>query len=319
MIGIYLHHIWLSLTIIRLSDDIEENPGPKRNSFSICHWNLNSITEHNYLKVSLLRAYISLHNFDVVCISETYLDSTTALDDENLHIAGYNLLRADHASNSKRGRVCVYYKSSLALRLIDVHYLQECLIFEILIGGKSCNFISLYRSPSQSSDSFEEFADNLQLSLDKISNQNPFLTVVLGDFNTKSSNWYKHDQTAYEGSKMDVVTSQFGLQQLIKEPTHILGNSSSCIDLIFTSQPSLVMESGVHPSLHSNCHHQITYAKFNLKIHYPPPYEREIWHYQNSNIDQIRKAIEQFPWDRSFKYLEVNEMVFLFNRTILIK
>ena len=316
MIGIYLHHIWLSLTIIRLSDDIEENPGPKRNSFSICHWNLNSITAHNYLKVSLLRFYISLHNFDVVCISETYLDSTTALDDESLHIAGYNLLRADHASNSKRGGVCVYYKSSLALRLIDVHYLQECLIFEILIGGKSCNFISLYRSPSQSSDSIEEFADNLQLSLDKISNQNPFLTVVLGDFNTKSSNWYKHDQTTYEGSKMDVVTSKFGLQQLIKEPTHILGNSSSCIGLIFTSQPSLVMEWGVHLSLHSNCHQQITYAKFNLKIHYPPPYERETWHYQKANIDQIRKAIEQFPWDRSFKYLEVNEMAFLFNRPI---
>ena len=76
------------------------------------------------------------------------------------------------------------------------------------------------------------------------------------------------------------------------------------------------MESGVHPSLHSNFHHQITYAKINLKIHYPPPYEREIWHYQEANIDQIRKAIEQFPWDRSFKYLEVNEMVFLFNRTI---
>ena len=91
MTGIYLHYIWLSLTIIRLSGDIEEKPGPKRNSnqsFSICHWNLNSITAHNYLKVSLLRAYISLHNFDVVCISETYLDSITALDEENLHITG---------------------------------------------------------------------------------------------------------------------------------------------------------------------------------------------------------------------------------------
>ena len=94
MIGVYVHHIWISLTIIRLSGDIEENPGPKCNSnqsFSICHWNLNSITAHNYLKISLLRAYISLHNFDVVCISETYLDSTTALDEENLEIAGYNL------------------------------------------------------------------------------------------------------------------------------------------------------------------------------------------------------------------------------------
>ena len=114
MTGVYVHHIWVSLTIVRLSSDIEENPGPKCNSdqsFSICHWNLNSITTHNYLKIFLLRAYITLHNFDVVCIS------TTALD-ENLEIAGYNLLRADHAFNSKRGSVCVYYKSSFA-------YLQE--------------------------------------------------------------------------------------------------------------------------------------------------------------------------------------------------
>ena len=32
MIGVSVHHIWLSLTIIRLSGDIEENPGPKCNS-----------------------------------------------------------------------------------------------------------------------------------------------------------------------------------------------------------------------------------------------------------------------------------------------
>ena len=74
------------------------------------------------------------------------------------------------------------------------------------------------------------------------------------------------------------------------------------------------MESGIHPSLHSNCHHQTTYAKFNSKIHYPPLYEREIWHYQKANADQIRKAIKQFPWDRSFKILEGNEIVFLLNR-----
>ena len=130
MNGVYVHHIWLSLTIIRLSGDIEENPGPKCNSnqsFSIYHWNLNSITAHNYLEIPLLIAYISLHNFDAVCVSETYLDSPTARDDENLEITGYNLLRVDHASNS--------YKNSLALRLIDANYLQECLIFEILMGG----------------------------------------------------------------------------------------------------------------------------------------------------------------------------------------
>ena len=60
------------------------------------------------------------------------------------------------------------------------------------------------------------------------------------------------------------------------------------------------MESGVHSSLHPNCHHQITYAKFNLKIHYSPPYEREIWHYGKANFDHIRKAINEFPWETKY-------------------
>ena len=120
----------------------------------------------------------------------------------------------------------------------------------------------------------------------------------------------------YECSKIDAVTSQFGLQQLINEPTHLVANSSSCIDLIFTSQPNLVMESGVHSSLHPNCHHQITYAKFNLKIHYPPPYEREIWHYGKANVDHIRKAINEFPWETKFENNNVNDKVHIFNATI---
>ena len=151
--------------------------------------------------------------------------------------------------------------------------------FEIF-GGKICNFISLYRSPSQLSKTFEDFADNFELNLDKIANKSPYLLVFLGDFNVISSSWYKHDKTTYEGSKIVAITSQFGLQPLITESTHILTDSSLCIDLLFTSQPNLVMESEVHSSLHQNCHHQILYAKVNLKVCFPPPYEREIWHYQ---------------------------------------
>ena len=32
---------------------------------------------------------------------------------------------------------------------------------------------------------------------------NPFLTVVLGDFNEKLSFWYNNDITSYEGLKID--------------------------------------------------------------------------------------------------------------------
>ena len=76
------------------------------------------------------------------------------------------------------------------------------------------------------------------------------------------------------------------------------------------------MESRVHSSLHENCHHQMTYTKFNLKIYYPPSYEPEIWHFQKASREKIRKAIDQFPWVMRFTNIDVNEKVNLFKKTI---
>ena len=99
---------------------------------------------------------------------------------------------------------------------------------------------------------------------------------MIGDFNAKSSNWYSNNVTSFEGSKIEFLAFQFAMSQVIKEPNHILDNLKSYIDLIFTSQPNMIMDSGIHPSLHSNCHHQIIYAKFDLKVVYLPPYERTV-------------------------------------------
>ena len=99
---------WFRPFLILLIGDIETNPGPKPvsgQSFSICHWNLNSISAHNYTKISLLTAYVLVHNFDIICLSEIYLNFKTSTDDQNLEIPGYYLLRADLLSNNKRGGV----------------------------------------------------------------------------------------------------------------------------------------------------------------------------------------------------------------------
>ena len=143
------------------------------------------------------------------------------------------------------------------------------------------------------------------------------MTSVLADFNAKSNNWCKADITSLEGYKIDTIASSYGLNQLIQEPTHILNSSSSCIDLIFTSQPNLVMESGIHSSLHSNCHHQIVFAKFNLSIFYPLPYEITVWYYERANTELIRRAIGQFDWLRALSNVNVDEKVYFFTKTLL--
>ena len=87
-----LIYIWHDSRIIILSGDIKTNPGPKH-SFSsqglkICHCNLNSLSSQMYKKVSLLSAFISVHKLDIICLSETYLNSETSPDDDSLEIPG---------------------------------------------------------------------------------------------------------------------------------------------------------------------------------------------------------------------------------------
>ena len=52
-------------------------------------------------------------------------------------------------------------------------------------------------------------------------------------------------------------------------------HTSTILVIFLAIFPHLVTESGVHSSSHENCK---TYAKFNLNVIYPPPYEREVWH-----------------------------------------
>ena len=311
--------LWYFFRLLELSGDIEFNTGPKPDSsqsFSICSWNPNSMSAHNYSKISLLTAYISIHDFDIICLSETYLKSTTDINDGDLKIPGYIMYRVDHPSDVKRGGVCIYYKTMLPLKVLTTNFLWECINFEVSIGNKICRFIHLYRTPSQPQDEFHDFLTNLEINLEDSFNSNPFLTTVIGDFHAKSKNWSEGDRSTIKGSKIEFLTSPFGPSQIIKEPTHILENSSSCIDLIFTTQPNMVLESGVHHSLHQNCHHQI-FVKFNLKVYYAPPYERTIFHYSQANVDHIQQAINLFDWENAFLNTDVDAQVFIFSNTVL--
>ena len=200
--------LWYFFRLLELSGDIEFNPGPKPDSsqsFSICHWNPNSMSAHNYSKISLLTAYISIHDFDVICLSETYLTSTTDINDGNLKIPGYIMYRVDHPSDVKRGGVCIYYKTMLPLKVLSTNFLQECINFEVCIGNKICQFIHLYRTPSESQDEFHDFLTNLEMNLDDSFNSNPFLTTVVGDFNAKSKIGQRVTDQPLKGVKLNFL------------------------------------------------------------------------------------------------------------------
>ena len=122
----YLYHIWLFPRSIHVSGDIKKNLSPKKDffqTFSICHWNLNSLVAHNFTKAALLKTSLSIQRIDMFCISGTYLNSSVTED--NLRIPRYDLIRSDHLFNNKRGDASIYYKIFLPLKLIDIIYLTE--------------------------------------------------------------------------------------------------------------------------------------------------------------------------------------------------
>ena len=90
----------------------------------------------------MIEAFISTHNFDILCLPESLLDSTIDINDGNINISGYAVLRADHPSNSKRGGVCIYFKQSLPLiRNDNLSTVQKTIVTEIPVENEACFYM----------------------------------------------------------------------------------------------------------------------------------------------------------------------------------
>ena len=240
-------------------------------------------------------------------------------DDDALQIDGYNLVRSDNPNNASLGGVCVYYKSILPITLRpNLTSLDECVVLELKVGNKKCFITCLYRSPSlNNKDNVDEFIINFEKTINNIEMKNPYLSLILGDFNAKNTSCWGNIND-YQGIQIEQVTGMYGYCQLINEPTNYEPHCEpSCIDLIFSSQPNLIQRSGTYASLFDRCHHQIIYAEVNFKVFYPPPYKRKLWDYKNADINKINESLSRIDWENHFRTKDLNEQVKFLNDCII--
>ena len=123
----------------------------------------------------------------------------------------------------------------------------------------------IYRKFEQSK--IDSFASNFDEMCKIVNDVNPHCAIYLGDFNAHSSEWWTGDDTDYEGSELLYYFTSNQLQQLVTEPTYLVGDNKSCIDLVLKDQPNCE----IIPSLHTNCHHQINQVTLNIRSPPPPP------------------------------------------------
>ena len=116
-------------------------------------------------------------------------------------------------------------------------------------------------------------------------------------FNARSSSWWPKDINTTGELSLYSLRSTNGFDQLLNEPKHIQIKSSYCIYLLFTDQPNLTVNFGVHSSLHPNCHHEMVHSSFNLNASQPPPIISSTnMGLRKAYLTIIRKAVELVNW-----------------------
>ena len=312
---------WLSVILVLISNDIERNPGPEyhTNSLNFMSWNLNSLATNNFERVQLIEAHNTIFNYDLISICETSLNDSLIAKVPELN--GYTFEPVNHANNMSHGGVGLFYKNSLPVVIRRDLSFDECLVIELKFGRKKVFFSVLYRSPAykHNSPEFQTFLLDFRNLHSKIRDENPFAMFFTGDFNGHSQLWWTDGDSNSEGREMEELFNSINLSQIISEPTNFEpGKKPSCIDLILTDQPNLVLDSGTRASLDTNCHHQIIYCKVNFRIPPAPPSERKTWFYHRANTAAIQRCFTTFPWAQHFNLTpDVNWQVKSFTEIFL--
>ena len=107
------------------------------------------------------------------------------------------------------------------------------------------------------------------------------------------------------------LCSSLNLTQLITLPTRVTSQSSSLIDVIMTSNPDLVTESGVVETHISD--HYMVYSVLNLKMPKPPPVYVTARNYKRYVPELFAKDLAQVPWHEIFMVDDVNTKLDCFN------
>ena len=207
-------------------------------------------------------------------------------------------MSANNPANVKHGGVGLFFKNYLPVKVRNDLSFDESIVIELKFGGKKIFFTVLYRSPAfkHTSFKFQAFLSNFKNLHSKIQGENPFAKFFVCDFNAHTPFWWSGGDTNPEGMEIENLFTLLGLSQIISEPTNFEPNKNpSCIDLIATDQPNLILDCGTRAYLDTYCHHQIIYCKVNFRIPPPPPFERKIWHFNRANTAAIKRSMTSFP------------------------
>ncbi|XP_022836858.1 uncharacterized protein LOC111364232, partial [Spodoptera litura] len=284
-----------------LGDFLQNQFSAKNNRLlNVCHINAQSVPSH----YSDLYEAFNNSNVHAVLISETWLKphllSTT------YPLAGYVLIRNDRI-NGRGGGVAIYLRGELAYRVISSSP-QNCpaeyLLLEVCVQGVKIVIGVFYCPPSV--DYFTEFESVLESLGSEYAHH-----VIMGDFNT---NLLVHN--SFRSCRLRHLIESACLHLLPLQPTHhnTVGEDS-WLDLIVTSNPSLVSSHGQHEAPGFS-HHDLIFLSYILK---PPRVRPRVLFrrcFTRMDSEKLIEDASSIDWGPLMEAADVDTMVAVFNKTL---
>jgi hypothetical protein len=285
---------WFYLLLL-LAGDIHEHPGPESTSssytdttfsishhLSFVHLNVQSIRH----KLDIL--YSELVDFDILAFSETWLNNTISSDD--LKLLSYNTPERKDRIDDSHGGVILYVRENLHYKRhynLELNNL-ECIWIELIPeNNKHVLFGLFYRPPNADANYSNKVEDSIALAIDT----NISDIILTGDLNYDAL-------TITSNRKINSITQQFNMSQLIDEPTHFTETSQSLIDLIFVTNINNIVKAGVGEHF-LNQEHRFHLPVFCLlKFRKPSQrgFQRTIWEYNRGDFDKLRQDLLNYNW-----------------------
>ena len=173
--------------------------------------------------------------FDVICVNETWCDNSVF--DSELHLPGYNLLRRDR--NREGGGVALYINDVFNFKrrddLCDSNV--ECIWAEITPPYMCTMLVCAVYNPNGKDTAFSNKLSSMLSTASDSDNE----IILLGDFNCD----FSCNVNAKVVNDLKFVCNMHSLSQLIDLPTRVTTDSSTIIDLFFTTKPELFTRHGV--------------------------------------------------------------------------
>ena len=264
-------------------------------------------------KLLEFRAMVATTDYDLIAITETWLDTGNRDFDGEYHLPGYTMFHKDRVGRMGGG-VLLYVRDHLNAIGVALDSPHEFVGADVKGCSPPLRVVAVYRPPHSTRDSDESlYSDLSRLIQDR--------TLVVGDFNCHLD-WDLLVAGAVGMRLVDFSNDCF-LTQLVRLPTR----GQSTLDLVFTTDEDMVINVEVGEALAGSDHSMVSFgvlcdadgeqARFNRRLDLRRAnYTRFVDDLLGLRLQlQLQQSAEEL-WNVFFsKYLEIRARCIPYKRT----